>query len=242
MNIQFLLKLAFLLTLININSFSQKDTLTTKSRKFVSISTDFNTSVQTQNNQSSIQNYYNSSYLSANLSLGKFVRKRDARIFSIGIAKSERIYEQQIFKGSDFRLNISYAYEKYKVFLNKFAVLGGLEVGIAYKKGVGEQIANIPNSIFNSYGESKYINGYIKAYPGFIYFINSRWALTTTIGNLNLFELSIKTSDTSKEYGVTRGGNTQIYTAYESETVTDYSFSPSFSINNSGIGIRYFLK
>ena len=219
-------------------SFSQNDSLIFKNRRFISLSTNLsNRSYKFLNTNSSDNTGYISD-LALNFSLGNFTKNGNANIFTLGLKNGNSEYDKLRANESSWKVSFAYAREKYKMLSNKIAIYGGLESNIFYENTFKKGQDSFNSVVLKNESNITEIGVSMKAYPGIIYFINSRWAVNATIGSLTLFSISNKKNNASGDYG----DNGIIYTSYSTDSNFTYNFNPSFSISNSGVGIRYFFK
>jgi hypothetical protein len=224
-----------------LQSFSQGDSLIVKDRKYLSLGTNFYQSSFIPNDLKPSIPTSTYSNLSLNLSLGKFTKKGNASIFTLGIEKggNKTDYDKtNISKESKWGLNFAYTNEKYKMLLRKVGVFVGIELGVSYNRKTGAGFGKLDSVTYNNESETNDIAFYSKAYPGIIYFVNSRWAITAIVGNLNLVSITHSYKQSSNDYG----DNGKVFTSSDSSKSSYYNISPTFVIANSGIGLRYFLK
>jgi hypothetical protein len=241
---KFLIILVHFSFLIFFKSFSQKDTITTNNKRFISGVVDFGANKDTPNDP----NYstYSRKLIDTKFSFGKFNDRNLARIFSFGVilgsAGGDNPYSY--YSNSRYGLSVGYSLEKYAMLSSKLGLFVGLEGNIAYQLDTFESFplknSSLPYS-GNADGSKnqKNLSVFMNGYPGIIFFINQRWSLIAKVGNLNLANILF---DKTVESRQTVQNNIAISDSQYSSTNISYSFSPSFSINNSGIGIRYFLK
>lgn len=232
----------FIVIIITIvKSYSQKDSLIIKERQYLSLSTNLFKNSFTPNNLNPSPQNYTSSNILLNLSLGRFARKGNSRVLTlgvmIGINKNDFDNNSSV-KESNLGLSFAYSNEKYKMILDKLGLFIGIELGTSYHKKTALGVGTSNNVVFNNQSTNNEVVIYSKSYPGIIYFINSKWAITAIIGNLSLINISHTNKQNSQDYS----DNGKIVTTTDSSKSTYYSFNPSFIIANSGIGLRYFLK
>jgi hypothetical protein len=236
MKMKFYILITFLLSTFISNA--QTDSLVIVGRKFLSIYTNvYNQSSKIQNLNYPEINGTNSDF-SVNVSYGKFKKKGIASILTFGIIKGGNEYNKSMEKESNTGINFSYGLEKFKMISKKMAFFGGVGAGISYRNQLkrGENFYN--NLTFYNESNTTETMVYANVYPSVCYFINSRWSITATIGNLRIFDFSNRLIQSFSDYT----DNGELYRSHQSESALNYSFSPSFSMNNSGIGLRYFLK
>jgi hypothetical protein len=224
--------------LLTTHCFSQNDSLIFQNRKFITLSTN----LFTRSNQYNYPNAYQSNgygtNLALNLSLGSFTKNSIANVFTLGIKDSNSGYDTDRVNESDWKINVAYAREKYVMLSKRIAVYGGLEGSIYYESISKKGQDSYNNVLYKNESTTTEVGVSARAYPGIIYFINSKWAINATIGNLGIFSVSNKENNGFSDYG----DNNVLYTSFSTESRLDYNFSPYFSILNSGIGIRYFFQ
>lgn len=232
------LLITLLATLLSTQSFSQNDSLIFQNRKFITLSTDLFTRSYGFTYPNSVQNNRYDTNLVINLSLGSFTKNGVVNVFTLGMKNRNSGYNTDIADESNWRINFAYAREKYIMLSKRVAIYGGLESSIYYESTSKKGQNPYNNVMFKNESTTTEVGISAKSYPGIIYFINSKWAINATIGNLSLFSVSNKENNAFNDYG----DNNVLYTSFSAESRFDYNFGPSFSISNSGIGLRYFFK
>jgi hypothetical protein len=240
--------IAFLCFLTPKIAFSQNDSLTIKGRTFISGYYGLSKYKSGPIDQSKNSNTYKFGDYYLKASLGKFISENTVRVISIGYGQRNQNVE---FKTNNSNLDTyfgydlsgGYAIEKYKMFTSNFGIFAGIEANVSYFNASSDIISETytSNNVsvnLNSYVSKTSLNSEIFIYPGLIYFINSKWAITTQIGYLQLFSSYSQKLKQYQEYL----NNNEITQYNITENNSGCNFNPSFFIGGSGISIRYHLK
>ena len=240
-----------ILTLLTLQSFSQKDSLIAKNRKFISMELSLSTSKSIYANpiDDKDRSDYNGLGGNIKISSGKFISKGIARIFSLGIGRSGGNFQNLYSSSSSTTHNLflGYALERYLMVSSKFGVFGGVSGGFMYsfssqlsKPNESITIVDLQNDRFieqsNSISSSSID---FKVYTGITYFISSKWALSAIVGGINLISISHNQNYSNSQI---LKSNNDILSIDNTSSGNRYNFNPSFVFNNSGFTIRYFIK
>jgi hypothetical protein len=240
--------IAFLLLVTSKIGFCQNDSLTLKGRTFISGYYGISKYKSGPIDQSKNFNNYKFTDFYLKASLGKFTNSNTTRVISISYGQSNQDVEANINNSnvnnfSSYDFSGGYAIEKYKMFTPNFGIFAGIEGNISYYSATS-------NKSYNSYSSQNvnvYLNGNtnktilyseIFIYPGLVYFINSKWAITTQIGYLQLFTLYSQKLRQTQEF--LNNEKVELYSTTENNG--GCSFSPNFFMGGSGISVRYHLK
>ena len=239
-----------ILTLLTLQSFSQKDSLIAKNRKFISMGIELSTSKNTYANpiDDKDRSDYNGLGGNIKISSGKFISKGVARIFSLGIGRSSGKFQNLLINTNSATHNLSFgcALERYLMVSPKFGVFGGISGGFTYSfssqfsKLNESVIANPQNDTFVE--QSNSISSSLidfKVYTGITYFISPKWALSAVVGSIDLISISHNQNYSNSQF---LKSNNDILSIDNTSSGNRYNFNPSFVINNSGFTIRYFIK
>ena len=239
---------AFALLITSTEALCQNDSLNTKGKTFISGYYGISKYKGGPIDQSKNSNNYKFTDFYVKVAVGKFINSNTARIIFIGYGKGNQDVESSpntnlLSNFSSDNLSGGYAIEKYKMFTPSFGIFAGIEGNISYyssssvKKYNTNSRQNV-NFILKNTNDKTNLYSEILIYPGLIYYINSRWAVTTQLGYLQLFTLYSQKIKQTQEYL----NNSEVETYSTLENSSGCNFNPAFFIGGSGITVRYYLK